>query len=87
MWDDKPDKNDRSTLCEDYTLASLRMIKIKRFITMLKVSWISRPIKQNDAEWVSYFSTLKIYRFTPYLETTSVLEKCFKFMDKSRAVY
>ena len=42
VWDGKPDKIKRTTICHDYLESGLKMINIKKFGRALKVSWVRK---------------------------------------------
>jgi hypothetical protein len=56
IWDQKPDKNKRKTLCQDYINGGLKMLDLKKIILSLKSSWIKRLIdKNNKGQWKSIY--------------------------------
>ena len=58
LWDDKPDKIKRETICQDYHHGGLKMINIYHFEKALKINWIKRVFTQTDAQWQNLFRTI-----------------------------
>ena len=54
LCDNKPDKVKRSCVTQDYRNFELRMVDLKSHITAIKLSWISKLIKNNHNQ----FSTI-----------------------------
>ena len=50
LWNNKPDKIKRDTLCADFDEGGLKMIDIKAFIMALKSTWI-RKILNSEGIW------------------------------------
>ena len=50
LWNYKPDKIKRDTLCVDFDEGSLKMIDIKAFIIALKSTW-TRKILNSEGIW------------------------------------
>ena len=56
LWDNKPDKVNRETVCMDNLKGGLRMINIYNFEKALKINCLKRKIVQTDAQWNNLFS-------------------------------
>ena len=54
LWDNKPDKLKRSCVTQDCRNFELRMVDLKSHINAIKLSWISKLIKNNHNQ----FSTI-----------------------------
>ena len=55
VWDGKPDKIKRTTICHDYLEGGLKMINIKKFEQALKVSWVRQFLSSSDSQWYRLF--------------------------------
>ena len=55
VWDGKPDKIKRATICHDYLEGGLKMLNLKKFEQALKVSWIKKFLTSPDSQWYSLF--------------------------------
>ena len=66
IWDNKPDKINRTRICSDYIQGGLRMFDLDSFISSLKCTWIRRLLKQESSPWYE----LCIYNIQSY-------DKCF----------
>ena len=55
VWDGKPDKIKRTTICHDYMEGGLKMINIKKFEQALKVSWVRIFLSSSDSQWYRLF--------------------------------
>ena len=55
LWNNKPDKIKRETMCSSYTGGGLEMININEFIKSLKVCWIWRIICDLESQWLKLF--------------------------------
>ena len=51
LWNDKPDKVNRETICKNNFNRGLKMINIFEFEKVLKVNWIKRIHNQIGAQW------------------------------------
>ena len=51
LWEGKPDKISRKTICINYFDGGLKMVNIFNFEKSLKLSWIKRMAKQDKADW------------------------------------
>ena len=51
LWNNKPDKVKRNTICGDYLNGGLKMINIFNFEKALKINWIRKVIHQTKASW------------------------------------
>ena len=51
LWNHKPDKAERKTICGDYSQGGLKMVNIFLFEKALKITWIRRTINQKDIGW------------------------------------
>ena len=51
LWNNKPDKVKRNTICGDYLNGGLKMINIFNFERALKLNWIRKVIHQTEASW------------------------------------
>ena len=51
LWNNKPDKVKRNTICGDYLNGDLKMINIFNFEKALKLNWIRKVIHQTEASW------------------------------------
>ena len=49
LWDNKPDKIKRKTVCQDYFDGGLKMLNIFSFEKALKVNWIKRLLFQSKS--------------------------------------
>ena len=63
IWDGKPDKIKPEILIQNYGKGGLKMIDIKTFIKVLKISWIKRITQTSETSMLSqiYLSKLKKY--------------------------
>ena len=63
IWDRKPDKINRKTLCQNYNNRGLKMIDFKKIVLSLKASWVKRILdKDNNGQWKKlYLNKLKNY--------------------------
>ena len=58
VWDRKPSKISKITLCKEYSEGGLRMINIRNFITSLKTSIIRKMYSNDDLfSWVENINT------------------------------
>ena len=56
IWDQKPDKIKRKTLCQNYINGGLKMLDLKKCMLSLKASWIKRLTDKNNKEqWKSIY--------------------------------
>ena len=57
IWDSKPDKIKRTTLCRDYKNGGLRMINLEYFLNALKASWLKRIFDEESTFtlWKSFY--------------------------------
>ena len=55
VWDGKPGKIKRITICHDYLDAGLKMINIKKFEQALKVNWVRKFLSSSDSQWYRLF--------------------------------
>ena len=55
VWDKKPDKIKRTTICNSYCNGGLKMINVNSFEKALKVSWIGKFLSSSDSQWFSLF--------------------------------
>ena len=55
LWNNKPDKIKRGTVCSSYAGGGLKMIDINEFIKSLKVCWIRRIICDPESQWLKLF--------------------------------
>ena len=53
LWDSKPDKVKRRTICAEYSNEGLRMTDIFNFEKALKLSWIREIVQQTNSHWRS----------------------------------
>ena len=53
LWDSKPDKVKRKTICAEYSNGGLRMTDIFNFEKALKLSWIRKIVQQTNSHWKS----------------------------------
>ena len=51
IWDGKPDKVKRLTLCSDYSVGGLKMINVNNFEKGIKISWIKRLLTNQTSQW------------------------------------
>ena len=51
LWEGKPDKISRKTICANYFDGGLKMVNIFNFEKSLKLSWVKRMAKQDKADW------------------------------------
>ena len=51
LWEGKPDKISRKTICANYFDGELKMVNIFNFEKSLKLSWVKRMAKQDKADW------------------------------------
>ena len=51
IWDKKPDKIKRNTLCLDYSSGGLKMFDIKTQISALKLTWLRRLIQNPNSDY------------------------------------
>ena len=58
LWNNKPDKIKRETVCLDYQLGGLKMINVHAFINSLKVSWVRRMFCQTECQWLILFKEM-----------------------------
>ena len=57
LWEGKPDKIKRSTICTDYLVGGLKMINVKNYEKGLKVSWVKRMFQKYNSQWFKLFKT------------------------------
>ena len=50
VWDSKPDKIKRTTICHDHLEGGLKMINIKKFQQSLQVSWVRKFLSSCDSQ-------------------------------------
>ena len=55
LWNNKPDKIRRATICSGYMTGGLKMINVQEFIRSLKIAWMRRIICQSDSQWLKLF--------------------------------
>ena len=55
LWNNKPDKIKRVTVCSDLTVGGLKMVNLKCFIKSLEMSWVRR-IFGEDCQWLTLFN-------------------------------
>ena len=55
LWDGKPDKINRTQICQLQHVGGLKMIDIDTFILSLKISWIKRLISSDKQPWAVFF--------------------------------
>ena len=53
LWNKKPDKVSRTTVCMEYHEGGLNMINLFSFVHALKLSWIKRIIYKDDLQWLT----------------------------------
>ena len=53
LWDSKPDKVKRKTICAKYSNGGLRMTDSFNFEKVLKLSWIRKIVQQTNLHWRS----------------------------------
>ena len=58
LWDNKPDKIKRKTVCQDYFDGGLKMLNIFSFEKALKVNWIKRLLFQSKTQWTILISEI-----------------------------
>ena len=59
IWSGKPDKINRKVLFMDKTIGGLNMVKLKPFITSIKIFWIRRLLFGNhEAQWIPVFNEI-----------------------------
>ena len=42
LWDDKPPKVSKTTICSEYSEGGLRMVNLRNFLMALKISWLRK---------------------------------------------
>ena len=55
VWEGKPDKIKRSSICKDYFKGGLKMINIYNYEKALKVSWMKRLLINPTSQWYNLF--------------------------------
>ena len=50
LWDNKPDKIKRVTICQDYDNGGLKMLDIDSFEKALKVIWVKKLLLQPESQ-------------------------------------
>ena len=73
LWNNKPDKIKRETLCSNYLNGGLKMIKISDFIKSLKICWIRRIICNSDSQWIGLFHEMYGSKNLFYFESNSLV--------------
>jgi len=58
LWDNKPEKNSRENIIQDYCHGGLKMLDIETFIQSLKCSWVKRLKLQHDSKLVQLDETM-----------------------------
>ena len=53
LWNNKPDKIKRDTICSHYFKGGLKMVNVFEFIKSLKNSWVRRIFFQADCQWLT----------------------------------
>ena len=61
LWNNKPDKVKRETVCCDYLMGGLKMINVHAFIKSLKVSWVRRIFCGPECQWLTLFNEMYTY--------------------------
>lgn len=56
LWDNKPDKVKRKTVCRDKSSGGLKMVNVYHFEKALKLSWIRRLLNETWPQWQSLLS-------------------------------
>ena len=55
LWNNKPNKIKRATICGNYSKGALKMVNVCQFIKLLKITWIRRIFFQTDCQWLILF--------------------------------
>ena len=55
LWNNKPDKIKRATICGNYSKGGLKMVNVYQFIKSFKITWIRRIFFQTDCQWLILF--------------------------------
>ena len=53
LWNNKPDKIKRTTICQDFSNGGLAMVNIYHFEKALKTNWVKRIFIQMESQWRS----------------------------------
>ena len=68
LWNNKPDKAKRETVCCDYLMGGLKMINVHAFIHSLKVCW-ARIFSGPDCHWLTLFNVMYTYSGNLHFES------------------
>ena len=71
LWDGKPEKIKRTTMCQNKIDGGLKMPDLEKFIKSLKCTWIRRLIASPASPWAKLFETSYgpidlLFKFGPY---------------------
>ena len=58
LWDKKPDKISRNTVCMNYLDGGLKMLNIYDFVKSLKVTWIRKILYSKESQWCKLLLTI-----------------------------
>ena len=53
IWSNKPDKINRDVMRLAYLAGGLKMVDIEVFMKLLKITWIRRLFRYNNAPWIN----------------------------------
>ena len=48
VWNKKPDKINRKTMCQSYEAGGMKMMDVKDFLSALKITWLKRALENNE---------------------------------------
>ena len=69
LWNNKPDKVKRQTVCCDYLMGGLKMINVHAFIESLKVSSVRRIFCGPECQWLTLFNEMYTYNGKLHFES------------------
>jgi hypothetical protein len=75
IWDNKPDKIERTQITQSYLKGGLQMISLLPYMQSLKITWIKRLIFSSETMWLTLFNDSITYSNSLCLHGPNFLKK------------